>query len=149
MAVVKTNRTRSPIVSVVVNKVDPRESEARNLIMWLKTIPVKAIHNPMSHVINLHNANMRAVDCLLILVEPDFDVTVAGETFDFLRIRKCIDPQGKPAYAVTYLEYMQASEEHDEHYSSMCLQAYPHVVDAFKCFQFRIESEFPYKSVKV
>lgn len=148
-AKMKRNATRSPIVSIEIKRVDPRESEARNLVMWLKTIPSAAIHNPMSHVINLHNTNMRAVDCLLALAEPDFDVTVPGNTLDFLRVRSFPDVQGHPTYTVRYMEFMDSTDELDEHYSSMCLQVYTHVVDAFRCFQMRIESEHPYTSVKV
>lgn len=67
-----------------------------------------------------------------------------GVTKDFLRVRSS-DGQ----YGVTYMEHFPKIENDEEHYSSMCLQIYAHVVDAFRCFQLRIESEQPFKSVRV
>lgn len=138
-------KKRNPtIVSVTTTKVDPRESDARNMLMWLKSVPITAIHNPTAYLKIVGEDHRRAVDRLITLADMDFSVTVPGVTKDFLRVRS---DEGQ--FGVTYMEHFPKIENDEEHYSSMCLQIYAHVVDAFRCFQLRIESEQPFKPVRV
>lgn len=133
------------IVSVSTRKVDPREAEARNLIMWAKTLPAKAMHQSLAYTLTLANDARDAVQRLISLADINFDVTVPGEgVFDFLRVSS---QEGQ--FCVTYMEYFPEEGDEGEHYSSMCRQYYPHVVDAFRCFQKRIESDRPSQSVRV
>jgi hypothetical protein len=151
MAVVKTNRscTRSPIVSIEVKRVDPREAEARNLIMWFKTVPSGAINPCLATTFALHLGEMRAVDRLKSLVVKDLDIVAPGVAPNFLRVKTIDGTDGVPMYVVGYMEYMAATDAYEEHFSSMCTQHYTHIVDAFKCLQLRLESEHPYKSVRI
>lgn len=139
-------KKRNPtIVSVTATKVDPRESDARNQIMWLKTIPINAVHNQTAFLKILGEDHRRAVDRLKTLADMTLCVTVPGETKDFLRVRSHED-----GVAVTYMEHFPKIEaDEEEHYSSMCTQDYKHVVDAYRCFQMRIESDRPSQSVRV
>lgn len=138
-------KKRNPtIISVTATKVDPRESDARNMIMWLKSVPITAIHNPTAYLKIVGEDHRRAVDRLATLAVMDFSVTVPGAAKDFLRVRS-----NSSQYGVSYMEHFPEIENDEEHYSSMCLQVYPHVVDAFRCFQMRIESERPSQSVRV
>lgn len=153
MTAVKMKQTRSPIVSIEVRKVDPRESEARNMIMWLKTLPIKAVHDQLTYrlVLGPMGDNRQAVGRLKQLCLHTLDVTVPGGTLDFMRVTY---DAGTNRYQTLYLEYIypsfdEAGNPEGDCYSALCTQEFEHVVDAFKCFQFRIESEFPFKPAKV
>lgn len=138
-------KKRNPtIVSVTATKVDPRESQARNMIMWLKTVPTTAIHTLDVIQKILKDDGHRAVSRLVQLAEKDFIVTVPGVTKDLLRVR-----EADGDFFVGYLEHHPATEENEEHFCSVCVQAYSNVVDAFRCFQLRLESGQPAKSVRV
>lgn len=142
-------RTNPTIVSVEIKRVDPREAEARNLVMWLKTVPSSAIDPCLATTLALHLGEMRAVDRLKSLLVKDLNVVAPNRAPDFLRVKTIECPAGTPLYTVGYMEYFAEADDQEEHFSSMCTQHYAHVVDAFKCFQMRLESEHPYKSVRI
>ena len=140
----------STIVSVSVTRTDPREAEARNLVMWLKTVPSGAINPCLATTFALHLGEMRAVDRLKSLVVKDLDIVAPGVAPDFLRVKMIDGTDGVPMYVVGYMEYVPANQTiAEDHFSSMCTQHYTHIVDAFKCLQKRIESPQPFKSVRV
>lgn len=151
MSTAKSNRrcSRSPIVSIEIKRVDPREAEARNLVLWMRSVPSGAINPCLATTFGLHLGEMRAVDRLKALITKELDIVAPGRAPDFLRVKTIEGEDGKPQYGVSYMEYFRESEDLEEHFSSMCSQYYPHVVDAFKCLQMRLESEHPYKSVRI
>ena len=145
-------KTKNPtIVSVSVNRVDPREFEARNIVTWLNTLPIKAVHDQLTFRLNLgaHGDTKQAITKLKSLAAYHFDVTVPGGGLDFMRVYNA-----DGFYFVTYAEYIHPfenalGEPDGDHYNSLINQRYEHVVDAFKSFQFRIESETPFKPAEV
>lgn len=151
MSTAKSNRssTRSPIVSIEIKRVDPREAEARNLVLWMRSVPSEAISPCLATTLALRLGEMRAVDRLKALIVKELDVVAPDRAPDFLRVKTIEGEDGKPQYVVTYMENLRESDDLEDHFSSMCSQYYPHVVDAFKCLQMRLESGQPYKSVRI
>ena len=139
-------KQRNPtIVSVSVRRTDPREAAARNIVMWLKTIPTGAVHNSLLFNLTLAN-DWDCVKKLQHLAEHNLDITIPVVTTDFLRVGF---EKGWGAYFVTYMEYFPAEGPEPDHYSALCTQNFPHVVDVFRALQIRIESGQPSRPAKV
>lgn len=139
-------KKRNPtIVSVSARRTDPREADARNIVMWLKTIPSSALHDSL--MVNLTLANdWDCVKKLEHMAEHNLDITIPVVTTDFLRVSFVKE---RAMYSVTYMEYFPPEGPEPDHYSALCTQEFKHVVDAFRALQIRIESGEPSRPAKV
>lgn len=139
-------KKRNPtIVSVTARRTDPREADARNIVMWLKTVPTGAVHDSL--MLNLTLANdWDCVKKLQHLANHNLDITIPVVTTDFLRVSS---DKVKGNYSVTYMEYFPPDGPEPDHYSALCTQDFAHVVDVFRALQIRIESGQPSHPAKV
>lgn len=137
-------KQKSTIVKVSSRKIDARESEARVLVEWLKTIPASNFHDPLIPAILLHRPGIDSVERLTLVSYEHLDYMVNGPNF----IRFFGD-RGMKRFGVTYMSYCAATDNDEEHYDAYATQDYTHVVDAVKAFKLRIESDNPLRAVNV
>lgn len=138
-------KQKPTIVKVSSRKIDSRESEARELVEWLKTIPTSNFHDPLVPAIVLHRPGIDAVERLTLISWEHLDHKV-GSGFDFLRL---FGDRGMKRFGVVYMEYVAPSDNDDEHYESSSTQDFHHVVDAVKAFKLRLESDKPFQVAHV
>lgn len=133
-------KKRNPtIVSVTASKVGPREFEARKLVEWLITTPLGETTDSHPYKKAVQTTLERGgIRTLKLLANYGFTARVPGRPKDSLRVGS----DGEQ-WLVGYLEHSPKTDEIEEHFISVCIQIYPHVVDAFRCFKMRFESDQP------
>jgi hypothetical protein len=136
----KSNPT---IVAVTSRKIDRREPEARELIAFLKTLPVDQVRMNLVYQVLVGNMDKHpCVERLTSLALSEFDVKV-GNDFNFMRVS--VYPTEKKFFC-TYMEYVGQTDDDVAHYEPFMTEKFEHVVDAFVAFKKRFTSGNPYRA---
>ncbi|ARV77043.1 hypothetical protein PHABIO_412 [Pseudomonas phage Phabio] len=132
---------KSSVVSVEIRKVDPREFEARELVEWLKSLPVGTERDAAVYQETLSVSNLRGgVRTLKGLANFLYDLKIKDSQYDFLRVYHDAEQT-----SVTYMEHFNEGAP-GKFFTAVCTQYFDHIVDAFICLKNRYESTQPAKT---